>query len=108
MELKRLLLVKRENYPPIIPHVNDGPSTTRTFVEAMIELADMRVTIISPLAFIIGVVHEEAKPQTCTGSCPFQHFKITVGIAACHDRLATNVLVDTDRLTCLIIDEIQF
>lgn len=103
-----LLLFKWENYPPIIPHVNDGPSAPRPFVEAMIELADMGVTIVGPLAVVIGMVHDKAKTQTRAGSCPLQHFEIAVGIAACHDRSAANMLVDTDRLAGLIVDEVQF
>lgn len=36
----------------------------------------MRVTVVSPFALPIGVVHEKADTQTLSGSSPLQHLEI--------------------------------
>ncbi len=62
----RLPFFKRENHPPIIPHVHDRPAATRTFVEATGKSADLRFAVVRPFALGISVVHEETKAQTWT------------------------------------------
>ena len=85
-----------------------GPTFRLCLIEGLVQLADMRFSIIRPLPLCICMVNEKAKAGPRPSSRPFQHLQIAVGIAEGCDRAATDVRVDTDRLPFLVIDKVNF
>ena len=67
----------------------------------------MRLAIICVFAFCIGVVNDNAKAYASAHGRPLQHFEVAIRVAESGDRTAADVLVDADRLTSLVIDEVD-
>ena len=77
------------------------------FVEALVELADVRLAVVGPFALGVGVVDEEAEARAAAGGGPLQHLQVAVGVAEGGDRPAADVLVDADGLAGLVVDEVD-
>ena len=67
-------------------------------VERLVELADVRLAVVGPLALGVGVVDEEAEARAAAGGGPLQHLQVAVGVAEGGDRAAADVRLDADRL----------
>ena len=67
----------------------------------------MGIAVIGPFAFGVGVMYEHTESWALARVGPLQHLQVTIGISGGEDRAAPDVLVDTDRLTLLVVDEIQ-
>ena len=65
------------------------------------------IAVISPFANCVGVVHDQCEARTRSGRSPLQHLKVSIRIAECRNRAEPNVLLDTDRLVCLVVVEIE-
>src|SRR5438045_9633573 len=51
---------------------------------------------------------DQGESRAWTGSRPFQHLLVAIGVAERRDRAAADVFVDANRLAALIVDEIHF
>ena len=67
----------------------------------------VRLPVIGPFAFRVGVMDVEAKARARAAASPLQHLEVAVGIAERRDRPAADVLLDADRLACLVVDEVD-
>src|SRR5882724_641188 len=68
----------------------------------------MRVAVIRIFAFRVRMMDDQTEPRP-TGAArrPLQHFEIAVGVTKSRDRTAADMLVDTDWLSRLVVDEID-
>ena len=72
-------------------------------------LPKCELAVVGIFAHRIGMVNDQAEPYpTGAERCPLQHFEIAVGVTEGGDRTAADVLVDTDRLSGFVVDEIDF
>src|SRR4051812_30915941 len=68
----------------------------------------MRIAVVGIFALRVGVVDDQAEPRTSGAERgPLQHFEIAVGISERRDWTAADVLVDPDRLSRLVVDEVD-
>ncbi len=93
--------------PPVVVHVDDGPSPFGGLIERPVEPADVRLAVVRPLAVGVGVVDDEPEPSSRPGGGPLQHLEIAVGIAESRDGSAADELVNTDGLAGLVVDEVE-
>lgn len=60
----------------ILLHIHDSPIALLRFVKRLIKTANVRVAIVSPFAFCVGVRYEQAESRTFAGGGPLQHLEI--------------------------------
>src|SRR5262245_13095395 len=53
-----MLLVEGKDAGPVLLHVHDRPALRERLVERLVELADVRLPVVGPLAVRVGVVHD--------------------------------------------------
>src|SRR5207245_233841 len=98
------LLLEWENTFPVVLHVHHSPFVHGCGVQSDVEMTKMRLSVVSILAFGVGVMDDQPKPRAAGAERgPLQHLKIAVGIAEGGDRTAADVLVDPDGLACLVV-----
>jgi hypothetical protein len=50
------------------------------FVEALVELTDVRLAVVGPFSLGVGVVDIEAEMLAAAGSGPLEHLQVAVGV----------------------------
>src|SRR5262245_29267250 len=101
------LVLELEDHPPVSFHVDDHPPALRCFVECAREAPDVRRSIVGPLASRVGVMNDYAEARARCGRRPFEHLEVAVGVAERHQRAAADHLLNADRLSRLVVDEID-
>src|ERR1700752_249367 len=84
-----------ENHFPIFLHIDDYPVLCTRFIERFIELAYVRLTVVSPFAFGTGVPHQTGETRAGARSGPLKHFQISIRIAEREDWSPANKLLNT-------------
>jgi hypothetical protein len=83
---------------PVPLHAGYSPAAALSFVECLVEPADMRLPVISPFPLRIAVMHDPHQTRAIAGGSPFQHLLVAVGIAECKDRTLADETIDAHRL----------
>jgi len=68
----------------------------------------MRRPIVGELPRRVIVMHKHAQARSRCGGRPLEHFEVTVRVAEGGDRPLADELVDSDRLACPVVDEVDF
>src|SRR6188768_3590250 len=74
-------LLRCIDFLPIILHVDDGPAPGLGFVEALVELADVRIPVVGPFALGIRVMDIKTQPRAVGDASPLQHLQVAVRVA---------------------------
>ena len=85
---------------PVLLHVDNRPVFRLCFVEAFVQATNAGFSVVGPFALAIGVVDVERKSRSLSGSGPFQHLQVSVGIAERCDRATADVLIDSFGACC--------
>jgi len=64
-------------------------------------------SVVGIFAIGVGVMHKQAQAAPITGHGVLDHLHVTVRVSEGQDRAAADMLVDTDRLARLVVDEID-
>ena len=107
---KHLVLLKRENDLPIVPHSHDRPAPLLRFLQCRDQLtAALGLGVIGVLALSIGVVDNQAKTRMrIVNGRVFQHCLVAIAVAKTGSRAAANELVNPDGLSVLVVYEQMF
>jgi hypothetical protein len=62
-------------------HIADSPALGIRFVKSLVELADVGLAAVGELAVGGGVVDDHGEVRALAGGGPFEHLKVTVGVA---------------------------
>ena len=92
---------------PVILHVDHNPATLSGLVETSVEAAHVRVAVVGPFALVVRVVDDHSKARSLASCGPLQHLKVTIGIAEGRDGAQTDELVNTNRLSRPVVDEVD-
>ncbi len=76
------------------------------FIQTLVELANVGLAVVGPLALGIGVMNVKAESESLASGRPLQHLQITVRVPKCCDGAAANVLIDRYRLAGFIVKEV--
>src|SRR5256885_586588 len=68
-----LLAPEGKNLRPVVLHVDDRPAGGAGGIERLVEMADLGIAVVGPLANPIGVMHDETEAGPRPGGCPLQH-----------------------------------
>ena len=68
----------------------------------------MRMAIVGGLARGIVMVHQHAETSTLPRGHPFQHLEVAVRVAERGNGTAADVLMNSDRLAVLVVNEVEF
>ena len=98
----------REDRGPVALHVDDGPAPCSRLVEGLVELSDVRVSVVVPLPLGIGMADQHAQPRSTAGRGPLQHLQVAIGVAESGQGSAADVQLDVDRLALLVVDAADF
>src|SRR5262249_9450731 len=99
--------LEREHPLPIAFHVDDRPALRIGLIERFVEPPDRRFPIVGPPACGIGVRDEANEALPAPRRRPLEHLLIAVGVAEGEDRTPADEPVDADRLTRLVVDEVD-
>lgn len=70
---------ERARYPsrkdrlPVFLHVNNCPASNGCFVQRLVELSDLRLSVVGIFALGVGMVDESHESRARTGRRPLQH-----------------------------------
>ena len=62
----------------------------------------MRLAVVSPLAYGVGVVDEAHEPRALAGRRPLEHLVVAVGVAEGAQGPSADELLEGDRLALLL------
>jgi hypothetical protein len=99
--------LKRENTLPVALHVNDCPSSRLRFIESLVETANAGISVVSPLAVGIRVMNIEAKAPATARSYPLEHLQVAIGVTERGDWATANVLINANRFTGFVVNEVD-
>ena len=68
----------------------------------------IRLAIVGPFAFGVGMVNIETEASSGTGGSPLQHSQVTVRLSESRDGPATDKLMNAHGLPVLVVDELDF
>jgi hypothetical protein len=71
---------EREHNLPIELHVDDGPAFGVGLVERFVELSNVRLSVVSPFAVGIGMMHDADEARAFTCSSPLQ-MVVAIGVS---------------------------
>src|SRR3954463_15291987 len=92
--LKVCSRLERKNAFPVPLHVDDCPALGASVIERLIELPDVRMAIVSPFAFSIGMMYDAHEAGPLASRCPLQHLIVAIRVAEREDRLPSNKAID--------------
>src|SRR5688572_29272007 len=101
------LFLRREDDVPIALHVHDRPTSCGGFVEALIQFTDVRLAVVGPFPFGVGVVNVETETRAAAGGGPLEHLEVAIGIAEGGDGTAADVMLDGGRFAGFVVDEVK-
>ena len=97
----------QKDFFPVFLHVYNRPSLFMSLIQPLVEFANVGLAIVGPLAFGIRVMNVKTEPGSFAGSRPLEHLQVAVRVPKRRDGTAANVLINGDRLTLLVINEID-
>jgi hypothetical protein len=95
----------RENGRPIVLHARDRPTFRLRFVETLVELADLGLAVVGPIALGVGVVYVEAESRAAARSGPLEHLQVAIGVAESGDWSAADVTLNAYGFALLVVVE---
>src|SRR6185503_15127474 len=98
------LPLERVDDLPVALHVHDDPLLRRRLVERLVQLPNVGLTVIAPLARGVRVVDEAHQARAGAGRGPLKHLVIPVGVAEGENWAAANERVDPHRLAGAVVD----
>ena len=87
------------------PH--DGPAFGGSFIERLVEFADMRVPVVGPLALSTGMMNDQGEARTRTAGCPSIR-KIPSELPKAATGRRSMRLWILDGLAGFVINEVEF
>src|SRR4029453_5462135 len=101
------LLLKLKYLLPFQFHIDHGPALGRRLVETLVEFSDRRCAVVGPLTSGVSVMNIQAETRTRSGTRPFQHLKVTIGVAESCDGPPANEFLNADWLAGAVIHKIH-
>src|SRR5215510_6933645 len=92
---------------PVVLHAHDSPPLRHGFIPTFAELLQLVGTVIGVFARRVVMVNEHRETRSASGRCPLEHLQIAVGIAKGRNRTAADAALNADRLTFLVVDQID-
>jgi hypothetical protein len=107
VESEQFRVSVREDLIPVRGHVHHDPAAFAGLVERPIESPDVGVSVVGPLPFGVGVVHDHGEARPVARGGPLEHLQVAVGVAERENRASADVALDADGLAGLVVDEVD-
>src|SRR5262245_80204 len=92
-----------KDFLPVGFHADDGPGLGLCLVPGLVQLGDVRGSVVGVLARRIVVMHEQREAPPGARGGELQHLEVAVGVAECGQRPTADDLLDVDRLAFLVV-----